>query len=224
MVVFGGKVTLTEPMWLRKISMFNGTPPAKLSRIPLWSIVFFLGLYLLAAAKYPGGTKHDPTSFGFSVLENYWCDLLMEIAYNGEENPGRKIALFGLCILSFGLSIFWYQMPWRFRREEKRWTDLIRWMGCASMIVVLLLFSPFHDRAIDGAGLFGLIALSLTEVLLWKRREYELFSLGLLSFLLAIASLLIWKTGTGLFALPLVQKFAFLAFFIWVGRVQVKLV
>ncbi|MFN7116301.1 MAG: hypothetical protein ACK4TA_05840, partial [Saprospiraceae bacterium] len=53
---------------------------------PLVGIVLFLVLYIVAAFYYPGGSNADHSAKGFSIVHNYWCDLLAIGAKNGQIN------------------------------------------------------------------------------------------------------------------------------------------
>ena len=48
----------------------------RLSVAPIASVALFVGLYFVAAALYPGGTRAEPSRVGFSFADNYWCDVL----------------------------------------------------------------------------------------------------------------------------------------------------
>ena len=52
-----------------------------------------LGLVVIAIYLYPGGSSLDQNQSGYSLLHNYWCDLLDATAYNGQINIGRYFAM-----------------------------------------------------------------------------------------------------------------------------------
>ena len=79
------------------------------SLLPVFGIGSFLILYFYAAELYPGGTRIDPASIGFSHLKNFWCDLLDSTSYSGSANPGRPYALIATILLPLSL-ISWHFM------------------------------------------------------------------------------------------------------------------
>jgi len=59
---------------------------------------------LAAMALYPGGTTHDPTTHGYSVLNNFMSDLGMTVAYGGRPNRfGAALFVFALCAVVVGV-------------------------------------------------------------------------------------------------------------------------
>lgn len=63
------------------------TTPSMLgwSRIAHAGLVGFFVLFGVAAALYPGGTQFDRAAAGFTVGENFFCDLFRARALNGES-------------------------------------------------------------------------------------------------------------------------------------------
>jgi hypothetical protein len=75
---------------------------------PIASVLSFVGLYAVAAALYPGGTRIDPTRVGFSLAENYWCDLLDVVTYGRHQNCARPVAIAAMAVLCSGLAVLWW--------------------------------------------------------------------------------------------------------------------
>lgn len=189
--------------------------------VPVYGIVVFLVLYVVAASQYGGGSAYDPNAQGFSIVHNYWCDLLAERDYNGAPNPGYRIAFGALVELVLSLCAFWYLAP-RLYDQRKDLVFLTRVTGVPSMLLVLLLFTEWHDLAIYVAGAMGIVALLTTLFALGKVGERRLVAVGLVALALALASLASWHSRTLVMALPLVQKTAFLGFFAWVTLVTAR--
>ncbi len=61
--------------------------------LPLYGIFLFFLLYVVAASLYAGGSQVDKTAKGFSLMHNYWCDLLADKAQNDESNAAQPIAI-----------------------------------------------------------------------------------------------------------------------------------
>ena len=190
-----------------------------LASIPLFGVLGFLVLYAVAAFVYPGGTKFDPTTSGFSLLHNYWCDLLDPAAYNGAPNPARPIARAALACLALALGIFWEIVPRLFPTQPSA-VAITRTTGFLSTVSILLLLTPLHNSAIRLAGFFGIVALVTVLKAFRREGEWRLLAVALAALGLALVNFFIWETGQGLVALPLIQKLAFLVFFFWVGLVS----
>lgn len=190
--------------------------------LPLYGVSIFLFLYVLAALLYPGGSQFDKHSTGFSLTQNYWCNLLNERAINGHPNPARPIAIAAMFVLCITLALFWYFFPahLHFKRRSRLSMQL---SGLASMITVVFLFTGYHDMVITIASLFGLIALSGTMAGLYKLGWKSLFRMGWFNIILvALNNLLYYNTGLNPW-LPLVQKITFLSFLLWLSLICIKL-
>jgi hypothetical protein len=199
-----------EPMQVRSGRLFRWV-----SWIPAFSVGVFTGLYGLSAWFYPGGTKDDPSRVGFSLVYNYWCDLLDATTYGGRPSPSRPIALAGMIVLCAGLSVLWWTVPALFRDARGRgW--LVRSAGLASAVVTPLVGTPLHDWAIDTAGLLGIAAFGATVSATGNHGGRASSFLATLTLLLAVTNFIVWQTGAGLLVLPFIQKLAFVSFLLWV--------
>ena len=82
------------------------TMPVRRSAFVLarWSIVLATIVAVGSALLYPGGTLHDPSRRGYSLVENFLSDLGMTIAYDGRPNgAGAILFVLGLCVVVLGL-------------------------------------------------------------------------------------------------------------------------
>lgn len=191
-------------------------------RISVLGIWVFVLLYITAAVFYPGGSQLDKATKGFSWLNNYWCDLLDELAKNGQTNSARPIAIISWIILCFSLSIAWYFLPQLFsiNTTTKR---TIRICGIGAMLVAALLFTSLHDVVIRLAGGLGFIAFVITLTLFYRNKMYRLFYSGLFCVVLMGLNYYIMMTdATGLY-LPVIQKVTFIIVLLWILFVDKKL-
>src|ERR1035437_1353064 len=124
---------------------------------PLFGILLFSILYVVATFYYSGGSQADKSTKGFDWLNNYWCDLTDQLAMNGETNSARPIALTAILILLSTLAIFWYYLPHIF--QNSKYSQIIRYAGITSMTVSIFVFTRSHVTALNIAGIFGIIAL-----------------------------------------------------------------
>src|SRR5918993_5529882 len=116
----------------------------KILLLPVAGIFVFAGLYLIAAALYPGGSQHDPTAVGFSFKYNYWCNLLNEHSIDGKINPAQPFALAGMIALALSLSVFWYVLPGLLSTGVIS-TSVVKASGILAMIPALFIASERHD-------------------------------------------------------------------------------
>ncbi len=187
----------------------------RLARVPQAAVALFVGLYLLAAALYPGGTRAEPDRIGFSVLHNYWCDVLDVVTYGGRPNPAAPVALGATVLLALGLSALWWTVPALYPAARVRaW--LVRAAGLASAAVVPLIGTKHHDLVINVAALAGAFAFVVTATAVGRSRGWKVALLGAGALAAATVNYVCWGTGFALDALPLIQKIAFAAFLAWV--------
>ncbi len=190
--------------------------------IPVFGIIIFMVLYVIAAFLYPGGSQVDKNSSGFSWTNNYWCNLLNSYAINGQPNPARPVALTAMAILCGTLAFFWYLFPTQINFSELG-RLVIQIAGAVSMTIALFLFTDFHDMIINLASLFGFIALIGTFAGLYKIKFYYLFWLGMLNVLLVALNNYVYYSNGLILYLPVIQKISFAFFLLWIGCINLVL-
>jgi len=178
-------------------------------------ILSFVVLYFYATTLYPGGSQANPNSMGYDWINNYWCNLLNQHATNGDINPARPFAIFGMVILCMTMVIFFYQVG-EFLVENQVWKRLIQWNGGLSMIFGVLIFTSFHDVMTLISSLFGLVVVFgiIKEI---YRSELTFFKIsGTVCLLLLTVNNLIYYSSYFIEWLPLIQKISFLVVLSWV--------
>ncbi|MFT3824495.1 MAG: hypothetical protein QM731_11265 [Chitinophagaceae bacterium] len=185
--------------------------------------MLFVLLYIIAALLYPGGSQFDPQAKGFSVLHNYWCNLLNVQALNGTPNTARPVAIAAMIVLCLSLSLFWYlfpactDLPVYFRKA-------IRISGTLGMLIAIFLFANlYHDVVINIAGVAALMALIGTAIGIYRNKWYGLFWFGMGCAVLIGINNYIYYTGNGLYALPVVQKITFACFLLWISLINFRM-
>jgi hypothetical protein len=188
---------------------------------PVFGAFLFVCLYIAAAFYYPGGSQLDKNSKGFSWSQNYWCNLLNEIAMNGEHNPARPVALFATIVLCVTLALFWYLFPQQ-AGLSKRLRRTIQISGVIAMSIGAFLFTSAHNVVINIATLFGLVAVVGTFIGLRNLKWYRLYWFGLFTIVLVMLNNILYY-GKGLrFYLPVIQKITFLYFLLWICTISIK--
>lgn len=189
--------------------------------LPLAGSSLFVLLYLTAAALYPGGSQADAHAEGFSWMHNYWCNLLAEKGLNGQPNTGRYFGYTAMLVLALSLLSFWTiaVQGLGFSKSSKA---ILVICSLLSLLPLPFLPTPYHDSVINVSASAGLVAMILIYIALYKKKWKLLFGAGIFNLLLVALNNYIYYR-TSLYYLPLVQKFTFLSFLVWVCAVTVKL-
>lgn len=189
--------------------------------LPVAGAILFLIFYSLAAYNYPGGSQADKFSKGFSWQNNYWCNLLNEVAINGQPNNGRPYAMTGMLVLCCSLVFFWYCFSLSI--PLKRYYRLsMQVSGASSMCIAFFIFTDFHDAIINIAALLAMVAIAITFIGLYKMKWSNLFVFGLFNLVLVAVNKWLYYGG-GLLYLPVVQKITFLSFLLWICLVSLRM-
>lgn len=191
-------------------------------KVPFAGICIFLGLYVIAACLYPGGSQADISAKGFSWINNYWCDLLSEQAKNGLYNTARPVAVVSWLILCFSLSVFWYFLP-RLFLINVTGKKIIQFSGVGCMLITSFLFTSLHDVVIHIVVLFGFIALSGAYIGFYSNRMYGLFYAGVFCMFLMGMNYYIMLERNFVSYLPLIQKITFAIVLVWMFFINRKL-
>jgi hypothetical protein len=189
--------------------------------LPILGVLVFIGLYILATLYYPGGSNFNSTSIGFDWFKNYWCDLTMRIAKNGELNIARPIALTAMFVLCISLGIFWLYLPTMF--ENYKYHRSISYVGICSMMITFFLFTKLHDLVINVAGALGIIALTITFIGLYQNKLFRHFTYGLFCMIFMLFNYWIYETGELIIFQPIIQKINFIFFLSWICWMDILL-
>ena len=190
---------------------------------PIFGIIIFIFLYIVATLLYPGGSQIDKNSIGFSWSNNYWCNLLNDISINGKPNPAKPVAMTGMFVLCLTLAFFWVLFPRHidFNRKLKLAIPI---SGILAMTIAFFLFTNInHDIVINLAAIFGAVATVGTFIGLYKNQWFGLFAFGLLNILLVGLNNYVYYTKGLIIYLPVIQKISFATFLIWVCCINIKL-
>lgn len=197
----------------------QNAPSHRFLLLPILGMSIFVLLYILAALNYPGGSWNDPTSTQFSFWNNYLCDLLDQVAVNGELNSGRFYARAALGVLCISLLYLWAHIPFLFSRRN--WNTVLMWLsGILALTITMLLSSGTHDLTVRIAGAFGAIAFLSAFAEMRVAGYSGLMRFGWLCLFIFLGNYYIYETGSGIQTLPVVQKATFscyIAWFVWLN-------
>ena len=195
------------------IKMPFHVPPSRLY-LPVLAMALFVLFYVVAALKYPGGSWNDPQHTGFSIWNNYLCDLLDTYAINGSVNTARIWSIIALAVLCSGLFYLWYHLPILFVNRNKG-VKIMWWAGMLAFISTLTLSAKTHDISVWMSGFFGTTALVALIAELVRNNYVTLYPLGILCLFVFLMNYGIYETRFGIEILPAFQKVTFTLFFLW---------
>ena len=117
-------------------------------------------LIVIAALDYPGGSLLDKNSLGFGWSKNFISNLFEAKAINGSENHGRIWAILGMSFQSVGYGVFFINMSQKI--SSKVWTSILKYIGFANFILIVLIATPYHDLGTISIvlTLFGLFIIT----------------------------------------------------------------
>lgn len=182
---------------------------------PAIGVLAFVALYAISALLYPGGSYDDRKQHGFSLIHNYFCDLLAPVALNGAPNRGHSFGFVAMALIVPTLALFWHAVVALYPKQRTH-RIVTRVAGSISAGATLLLLGPFHDVAVEVGGAFGMIAFGSVLLALPRAHHGLLFLGGLAAAAVSAACFFIWRTGMGMPALAPLQKLAFALFLAWV--------
>mgnify|MGYP001159521129 CR=1 FL=1 len=148
--------------------------------IPQRSIILFIILNILAMFSYPGGTLHDPSTFGYSFTNNFISDLGRFISFNGSQNFYSNLFFnSSMMITGFILSLFFIHIRTIFNIEN----SMLYWLSMIGTIAGI-------------AGGYSMIGVGLTPADLYLD-QHVIFAHWLFRFFLISAicyTIIIFKT------------------------------
>jgi hypothetical protein len=173
----------------------------------------FISCYITAAFYYPGGSDFNVHSGHFSLMENYWCELLSDYAKNGQLNPGRPFALGSLFFLNTILISSWFQISLNGTKNGTINFPLIL-SGISSTLLINFVSGENHDIYIVFSVGMGMMAILQVIYAEWHKNKL-LFFTGLIGFLLISLNCIFYFFDLILVFLPILQKITFIYMLIW---------
>ena len=190
---------------------------------PIFGVIVFVFLYIVATILYPGGSQIDKNAIGFSWTNNYWCNLLNESAINGQPNPAKPFAISGMLVLCLTLSLFWFLFA-RHIVFDKKLKLIIQFSGILAMVIAFFLFTNInHDLITNLASIFGIIATLGTFVGLYKAKWFSLLWFGSFNILLVGLNNYVYYSKGLIVYLPVIQKISFATFLVWICCINANL-
>jgi hypothetical protein len=205
-------------------------PRPKRAKLSLAALALFVVTLLAAAGSYPGGSwLHPKADQGFSALENFWCDLLRQPAYNGANND-RAVALATLAFAAIALALgpFWLEVAALLPEKRARFVRAAGLISAAATAAVALLpsdrFPLLHAPVVLIAGGLGFACGCLCSAWALARPRIApvFFASSLVLVLTAATNLVLYVNiayfdGPDTVVLPAAQKLATAALVCWIA-------
>lgn len=182
---------------------------ATVSRLPALGVISGMFFLALAAAEYPGG---------YDWTRHFISTLFAPITLNGDQNPSRPFAIFGMFLFCISMAILFHLISLKANSAFHMKTIQIGGMG--SMVYALLAITPMHNLMVNISLVFFISAMFTILHFLYTKSSLILLSIGLVS----LASLLYvvgnYYGNVHLEYLPIGQKLSFLMCACWLFAVQ----
>ncbi len=193
------------------------------NHLPSLGILLFFVLYAYAASIYPGGSQVDTNAVGFDWIHNYWCDLMTPRVYSGAQNPSYLISVLAMAILCSSLFLFFEQFA-NTLLPSPLWKRVLKYSGGISMVLALLIATPYHNSMIIMASIFGLLAVIIIIKTLFQTKFTGHKVIATFCIFLLILNNLCYYAGIFIYYLPLLQKVSFAIILIWIVLLNQQLV
>jgi hypothetical protein len=167
--------------------------------LPALGIAGAVGLLVLAAGRYPGGTDADPATIGYRFGENFLCALFQPEALNGAENAARPLAIAGA---SLGVVFFVISRSTASRLHR----SAIEIGGIGTAVYSVFVATPLHNLVITIGLVFGLVAFVAVGHLMAREGRRGLLLWGLSVLVLKSLSAVSYYGELFFEWLPLLQK------------------
>ncbi|MFN8243870.1 MAG: hypothetical protein U0X40_07415 [Ferruginibacter sp.] len=181
--------------------------------LPLLVVVCGLLLLVTAGWRYPGGSRQDPASKGYSWQHNYLCNLFAEKAINGATNDGRFFAMGGMLLVCLAMALLFAGIARKAPSSSLQ--KIIAWPGMAAMAAAFLVITSLHDLMTTLGCTLALLALLGIIVMLFQTRQFIFLAAGILSMLSLYTASYVYYSGQGLYWLPVLQKISFFLTITW---------
>jgi hypothetical protein len=181
-------------------------------------LVLALVLLSVAALLYPGGSQASLQSVGFSLADNYLCNLFGAKAMNGADNPGRFWAFAGMFLMCVGFGAFFYRASAKIQHRSS--ALIIRYTGMASMFFAFLVITPYHDLMVTIMVVSGMVAVFYLSVFVFRMQSWFWGILTAACLALVYFDTFLYYSGLWLEILPGLQKINYILTIVWVIGIE----
>ena len=151
-------------------------------------------LFVLAAARYPGG---------YDWIDQSFSSLFQPDALNGEPNAARFLSAAAVIVLSLSMAIVFATIAKRGPTPFHR--SAIQIGGIGSMVYTALVVTPMHDTMVAVALLFFATAMVTIFHWLYVERRFGMLGAGLVCLSLTLGNATMYYGDVLYGFLPIVQ-------------------
>lgn len=183
----------------------------------LLCVVISILFLITATLLYPGGSILNKNSVGFNWSKNFFSNLFLAKALNGDENPSRVWALIGMVFNSIGYGLFFIHTS---RKIPHKHTEFVlKSIGIANMLFTFLIATPLHDIMVTVSSTLTMLGLFYITVFILRTKLHWLKFFCITSLLLFYFTLYLYGAGDWEM-LAVMQKIAFLCFMLLVLTIE----
>lgn len=183
----------------------------------LFCILVSILFLLIATSLYPGGTILDKNSVGFDWSQNFFSNLFLVKALNGNPNPSRIWAIIGMLFNSLAYGLFFINTS---RKIPQKHTELVlKTVGIVNMVITFLIATSLHDIMVTISSTLTMLGLFYITVSIFMTNFNWLKLFCVLSLMIFYSTLYLYGAGNwGLLAV--MQKITFLLFTLLVLTIE----
>ncbi len=133
----------------------------------------YLVISTIAMALYPGGTKYDPATKGYSFWNNMLSDMGRTVAHNGVPNTVSCVLFITtMCIIAVTLIPFFSALSREFTRDPKakRLSCVALWLGIGTGVLLALAAAfpqDLHPQLHLRLAQFSFVSLAPSTFIYW---------------------------------------------------------
>lgn len=188
---------------------------------PTLGISIYFVLFFYSASIYPGGSQADLKSTGYSLQNNYWCELMNHEAMNGQANPAAPYATLGIIFLGLAIGCFFYRLP-LYCNTSGLPSAIVRVGSILASTCAVFLFSDFHNPLLIGFSIFTFITVALSLVMLYSCKLKWQFWSGLFGFAAIQLNNFMYYARFNIAHLPWIQKLTIVYVLLWIVSINLQ--
>lgn len=163
----------------------------------------------IAVSVYPGGSRVDQDSIGFSWAHNFISNLFAAKALNGAENTSRVWACLAMVLFPVSYAIFFINMAKKI--PDKIAGYILKYVGLANILFTFLTVIPsLHDSMLIVSTTLFWTGIIVTTAIILKTKLSLFKFLCVISVLVFYYGVYLWGTSNWEL-LPGIQKVNFIA-------------
>jgi hypothetical protein len=182
-------------------------------------LICFVVLLVTAACFYSGGTPIAPKQVGYRWSQNFICDLLHPVGFDGMPNKSRPYAALAM-ILFCGLIFTILSHLANLVPRRTLVGTALKVSAIGACLSGLGMFTAWHDAFAPSLFFFAIQATIFTLLALRGAKSTLLFVVGLIISLLIVLNYFIFLSRWFITGLAFLQKLTLSAILIWLYQIN----